>query len=191
MGFGLVNEFIDHLHDSELQAITAPPLISTIHKSPQRSVILFPACVVFTNRSLATSSNIRDSSASRAQVLSSQPPVQRSLGLPSCLQVFGMDHVETPRFQQYLYCCASIRCCGNVLPSRCLETSLIYLPISRSSRSNGSTRYNIKKKQWFLCARHFHSHVLTHLCFMACFVHNMTTIIQFMLIIRDFWYIKS
>jgi hypothetical protein len=34
-GYGLVNEFMDHLHNLELQAITAPLLISTIHKSPQ------------------------------------------------------------------------------------------------------------------------------------------------------------
>jgi hypothetical protein len=30
-----MNGFIDHLHDSELQALTAPPVISTIHKSLQ------------------------------------------------------------------------------------------------------------------------------------------------------------
>jgi hypothetical protein len=48
-----------YTQDSEL-----PPLISTIHKSPQHS------------RSLATASNSEDSSASRTPILSSQPPVQ-------------------------------------------------------------------------------------------------------------------
>jgi hypothetical protein len=39
----------------------------------------FPACYVFTSRSLATAANSGDSSASRAQDLFSQPPVQNSL----------------------------------------------------------------------------------------------------------------
>jgi hypothetical protein len=64
--------------DSELQAITALPLNSTIHKSPQHPLNLFSACCVFIGRSLATVSNSGDSSASRAQVLSSQPPVHNS-----------------------------------------------------------------------------------------------------------------
>jgi hypothetical protein len=38
----------------------------------------FPACSVLTSRSLETASNSGDSSASRAQVLMSQPPVQNS-----------------------------------------------------------------------------------------------------------------
>jgi hypothetical protein len=57
-------------HHSELQAITAPPLISTIRRSPQHPLSLFPACCVFTSRSLATASNSGDPSASHAQVLS-------------------------------------------------------------------------------------------------------------------------
>jgi hypothetical protein len=32
----------------------------------------------------------------------------------SSRQLLCTDHAETLRFQQYLYCCASIRCCGNV-----------------------------------------------------------------------------
>jgi hypothetical protein len=44
-GFGLVDGFIDHFtHDSELQAITAPPLISTIYKSLEHPLgLLQPA----------------------------------------------------------------------------------------------------------------------------------------------------
>jgi hypothetical protein len=53
-----------YTHDSELQAITAPLLISTIHQSPQHPLSLFPACCVFTSRSLVTASNSGDSSAS-------------------------------------------------------------------------------------------------------------------------------
>jgi hypothetical protein len=63
-------------HNSELQVITAPPLISTTYKSLQHPLSLFPACSVFISHSLATACNRGDSSAPRAQVLSSQPPAQ-------------------------------------------------------------------------------------------------------------------
>jgi hypothetical protein len=66
-------------HDSVLQGITAPPLISTIHKSPQQPLSLFSACSVFTRRSLATTSNSRNSSGSRAHVPPSPTPVQNCL----------------------------------------------------------------------------------------------------------------
>jgi hypothetical protein len=79
-----------YTHDSELQAITDPPRISTIHKS-KHLLSIFPACCVFTSHSLATASNSGDSSASRAHG-------------PS----------RKPLFQQYLYCCVSIRCCVNL-----------------------------------------------------------------------------
>jgi hypothetical protein len=65
-------------HDSELQALTTLSLISTLYKSPQHPLSLFAACCVFISRSLATVSNSGDSSASRAQVLSSQPLMQNS-----------------------------------------------------------------------------------------------------------------
>jgi hypothetical protein len=68
-----------YTHDTELHAITGPPLIFIIHKSTQHPLSPFPACCVFTSRSLATASNSGDCSASRAQVLSSQPPNQNSL----------------------------------------------------------------------------------------------------------------
>jgi hypothetical protein len=42
-----------YTHDSELQAITTPLLISTIQKSPQHPLSLFQSAV-FTSRSLAT-----------------------------------------------------------------------------------------------------------------------------------------
>jgi hypothetical protein len=59
---------ITYTHHSELQAITAPLLISTIHKSSQQPLSPFSACCVFNSRSLATASISRDSSASRAHV---------------------------------------------------------------------------------------------------------------------------
>jgi hypothetical protein len=65
-----------YTYDSELQVITAPPLISTIRKSPQHPLSLFPARYIFISRSLATASYSGDSSASRAEVLTSQPSMQ-------------------------------------------------------------------------------------------------------------------
>jgi hypothetical protein len=57
---------------SELQVITAPLLISTIHRSPQHPWSLFPACCVFNSCSLATASSSGDSSASHAHVITVQ-----------------------------------------------------------------------------------------------------------------------
>jgi hypothetical protein len=51
-----------YTHDSELQAIIAPPLISTIHKSLHDKSSL--TCSVFTSRCLVTVLNNGDSSAS-------------------------------------------------------------------------------------------------------------------------------
>jgi hypothetical protein len=66
-----------YTQDSKLQAITAPPLISTIHKS-QHLLTLFTDCCVFISHSLAMADNSGDSSVSRTQVLSSQPPMQNT-----------------------------------------------------------------------------------------------------------------
>jgi hypothetical protein len=56
-----------------------------LHNSPQHPLSLFQPAVFI--RSLATASNSGDSSASRAQILSSQPPVQNRLstGFVPCL----------------------------------------------------------------------------------------------------------
>jgi hypothetical protein len=78
-GMDSIIGFIDHLHtplgnkgnysaianEHTLQVITAP-------------VRSFPVYCVFNSRFLATASNSRDSSASHAQVLFPQPPVQNS-----------------------------------------------------------------------------------------------------------------
>jgi hypothetical protein len=75
-----------YIHHSELQVTTALSIISTLYKSPQHLLNLFPACL-FISRSLATASNSGDYSASRAQVLSSQPPVQNSQLTTKCVRV--------------------------------------------------------------------------------------------------------
>jgi hypothetical protein len=70
-----------YTHDSDLQAVTAPPVITT---APTKSS---PACCVFISRSLETASNNTDSSASYAQVLYLQPHVQNSTQLSLSLSL--------------------------------------------------------------------------------------------------------
>jgi hypothetical protein len=73
-----INLLTTYIHHSEPQVITALLLFSTIHRSPQHLLSVFPACCVFNSRSLAVASNIGDSSGSRPEVLSPRPPVQNS-----------------------------------------------------------------------------------------------------------------
>jgi hypothetical protein len=61
-----------YTHSSELQVITAPSLISILHKSPQHTLSL-PASGVFTSRSLVTASNSGDFSASALFYLHNLP----------------------------------------------------------------------------------------------------------------------
>jgi hypothetical protein len=72
-----VNRFIDHLYtrfgttnNYSAKADIHNPQITTAPAKP------FPAYCVFTSRSLEFASNSGDSSALRAQVLSSQTPIQ-------------------------------------------------------------------------------------------------------------------
>jgi hypothetical protein len=107
-----------YTHDSELQAITTPPLITTAHAKP------FPACFIFFGPSLTTASNSGYSSASRAQVLSSQPPMQNSTlnwqlttnGVAPVVFLITTLHGPSRkhRCQQLLYCYIRIRCNGDV-----------------------------------------------------------------------------
>jgi hypothetical protein len=54
-----------YTHDSELQSVTAPPLISTLYKSPQHPLSLCQPAVL-TSHFLVTASDTGDFSASRA-----------------------------------------------------------------------------------------------------------------------------
>jgi hypothetical protein len=64
-----MNLLTPYTHHSELQVITALLVISTLCKTPQYPLSLFPACLVFISRSPATASNSDNSSVSRSQVL--------------------------------------------------------------------------------------------------------------------------
>jgi hypothetical protein len=136
-----------YTHNSELQGLTAPPLISTIHKSPQHPLSLCRACCVSTPAvPWQRPCNSGGSSASLDQALSSQTPAQNSLGCPNCLQ--DNYHVESRISNSASIVAHRFVATGTCLPSRCLETSLLYSPISRSSHSNGCTRCNINATYW-------------------------------------------
>jgi hypothetical protein len=129
MGFRLVNGFIDHLY-TQFGTISNYSTIAYLHNSqittaPSKP---FPACCVFISHSLATASNKGESSASCAQVLSSQPPMQNSTKLiaPTVL-------VVTSRHRPHRKHCSSIAASvfvaiGTCLPSRCLETAAVFSP---------------------------------------------------------------
>jgi hypothetical protein len=71
-----INLLTTYTHDSELHAIMAAPLISTIHKLLQHPLSVFAAFCDFICRSLATAYNNGDCLSSCPQVLSSQLPLQ-------------------------------------------------------------------------------------------------------------------
>jgi hypothetical protein len=74
-GVGLDIGFIDHLNTQLVTTSNYSAIaISTLYKSPY--AISSPACSVFTTLFLVTASNIGDSSASCAQVLSLQTFIQ-------------------------------------------------------------------------------------------------------------------
>jgi hypothetical protein len=81
-----------NLHNSQITTAPAKP---------------FPALFVFTSRSLATTSNTRDTSVSRAQDLSSQIPVQNCLSsnLVPCLSQHGPHRKHNSSIVQLLCPC--------------------------------------------------------------------------------------
>jgi hypothetical protein len=103
----------------------------------------FPAC--YLHQPLpGKGSKSGDSSASCAEVLSSQTPVQNWLVRTNCLQYNSsarttwkhpVSNSTSIVARRYVYA-------GTCLPSSFPETALVYLPISRSLHSNGFTRYN-------------------------------------------------
>jgi hypothetical protein len=80
-GFGLNTGFIDHLY-KQLGTTRNYSAIADLQnsKSTKAPATSFPACCAFISRSLATASNSGDFSASHAQVLFLQNPVQNWLG---------------------------------------------------------------------------------------------------------------
>jgi hypothetical protein len=105
----LVNEFIDHVYHtvSELQVIKAPPLISTLRKSPQHP-LNFPACCVFTSHSQATASYSGDSSVPLAQFLPSRTLVENCLpAVPSGTRLNLLITFRNEPHRKYCFYCYS------------------------------------------------------------------------------------
>jgi hypothetical protein len=120
-----VNGFIDHVYtrlgttsNYSATANLHNSQIATAHSKPS------PACCVFIRRSLVTAPNSGDSSVSRLQVLSSQPPMRNRTNVVPCLYVTSRHrpHRKHP-VSNRKYCCLHIRCHGNVftepLPRNC------------------------------------------------------------------------
>jgi hypothetical protein len=106
---------------------------------------LFSTCCVFTSLSLATASNSGGSSASRAQVHSSQSNVQNWLGRPKCppYNPLAQTMQKHPVSKSTSIVARRFIAAGTCLPSRCTETAPIYPTISRPLHSNSSTLYSI------------------------------------------------
>jgi hypothetical protein len=154
--------FVTHTQDSEVQIITAPPLISTLYKSPQHPLSLFPTCCVFINRSLSTASDSGDSSASHA--------IRFHLHSLPCRTQFSSDnwltnlvapivfHITTLHrlSRKRLFNSNSIVMCvftAAVTCSRirCLETGCITPLFIRLLHSNGCTCYNTNLHLSYRC----------------------------------------
>jgi hypothetical protein len=110
--------------------------INTTHAEP------FPGCYVFTSRSLATVSNNGVYTASRAQVLSSQLPVQNSTELISPTVLFiNSLHGSSRKHRSSVVAFLSVAA-GTCLPSCCSETDAAWttgntIQFLRALPSNG------------------------------------------------------
>jgi uncharacterized membrane protein YozB (DUF420 family) len=94
------------IHHSELQVITAPLPVSTIHRSPQHPLSSFPACCVF--NSLAMASNNGDYPPSSAHVITVRRISRNwthSADLGFSLYSHGAHLNRKHCFQQSVYCC--------------------------------------------------------------------------------------
>jgi hypothetical protein len=116
MGFELVTRFIGHSYTwpgtTSNYSATANLHISQITTALAKP---FLVCCVFTSRSLATALTVEDLSFTRSGCLHSLPCTsQRTQPTWSLFYNISVNHAETPRFQQSLYCCVRIRCRGNV-----------------------------------------------------------------------------
>jgi hypothetical protein len=128
-----MTRFIDHL-----QVVTTN-IYNTIANFHTLQIRSTPACSVFTRRFLVTASNDGYSSASRAQVHSSQTPVQN---LSLAYNISARATYKHPVSNSTSIVARRFVAVGTCLPSRCPVTALVYPPILRSLSSNYSSRYN-------------------------------------------------
>jgi hypothetical protein len=118
-----VNGFIDHLNtglgNTSNYSATADLHNSQIITAPAKPL---PACYIFTSRSMSTVSNSGDSSASRAQVLSSQRPVQNSLSTQICPLLITSRHGQHRKHRSSIVAFVFVAA-GTCLPRLCPETA--------------------------------------------------------------------
>jgi hypothetical protein len=112
----LMDLLTTYTHDSELQAITAPSLISTLYKSPQHTLSLFQPAVsslaVPWQRILTV--EILQLHALRSSLHSLPRRTQLSTKFVPYLLHLCTDHIENTPFPTGTLFCVRIRCCGNV-----------------------------------------------------------------------------
>jgi hypothetical protein len=134
----------NYTHDSEPQVIRAPTLVSTVHKSaPAKS---FPACCVFTSRSLVTATNSGDSLASAftfslnggsfptlATDSFLQNPVQNWLGYPNVLPC--NSSARPTQTTPFILVCVCYR--GNAFTEPFPSSGRLFLLIKDMLPSNG------------------------------------------------------
>jgi hypothetical protein len=107
-----MNGFIAHLYTwFGTKAVTVPPLISTIHKSPQHPPSLFQPAV--------SSPAVPWQRLLAAEILQlhalkfSHHRFRTDLVAPIVFLITPLHGpIREPRFQQYLYCCVSVRLLG-------------------------------------------------------------------------------
>jgi hypothetical protein len=92
----------------------------------------------FHGRFLVKVSNSADSSASRAQILLSQPPLQSSND--SFVTVY-ISSARTTSKTPFLYCCLSVRFRGNVFTEPLLTNGRLSIPLLHI---NGYTRFQFR-----------------------------------------------
>jgi hypothetical protein len=129
-----INLLATYKHHSQIEVITAPPIISVLYKSVQHA-LNSPACRVFNSRSLATVSNNEDYSAPRAQVI----PVHRiSLKYRDCPRFLLYNHyARTIPKTQFFYCYVCVCFRGIVFTGLLLRIGRLFI---RLLHSNDRTR---------------------------------------------------
>jgi hypothetical protein len=125
-----VNRFIGHLHvvtTNNYNTIADFHTLKSLHANSS------PSCSAFTSHCLVRASNNGDSSSSCAQVLCSQPPVQNSTELIPPIDLVitsGLGPRRKHRSSILSYVFVAVGMC---LPGCCLETAIVYSPLSQSS----------------------------------------------------------
>jgi hypothetical protein len=136
--------FSDHSYtNSGLQSITTPPPISTIHKSPQHK-LRFPACSVYTSRSLITTSDSGDLQLPHSSPTWLAAPFQLTLSFTDSRreltwlpQLSSLYLLGTTRTDNIVHSRMRIRCHGNMLTEPFPSSGRLFILIKNLLLNNG------------------------------------------------------